>query len=126
MNDSVSVQDQLTHVMVEMRAMYGAERRIRQELAKAELEKRELLELLKDLQPIRATLPAQEPGSQDNNEPGRQLQTGASTHGSSLSLNTASRPQPLSSQLGEKGRKSSTRSLSIDYTKRKNREVTVI
>lgn len=114
--------------------MYGAERRIRQELAKAELEKRELLELLKDLQPIRAKLPTQqaprEPAGHDNSEPGRQLQKGASAHGSSLSLqlaqatNTASRPQsPL---LGEGGRKSGSRSQSVDYTKKKSREVTVI
>lgn len=114
--------------------MYGAERRIRKELAKAELEKRELLELLKDLQPIRAKLPAQqaprELGSQDNNEPSRQLQKGASTHRYSLSLqsaqatNTANRPP--SPPLGEGGRKGGSRSLSVDYTKRKNREVTVI
>lgn len=114
--------------------MYGAERRVRQELAKAELEKRELLELLKDQQPIRAKLPTQraprEPGSQDNNEPSRQLQKGASTHGSSLSLqsaqatNTTNRPpSPL---LGEGGRRGGSRSLSVDYTKRKSREVTVI
>lgn len=110
--------------------MYGAERRVRQELAKAEVEKRELLELLKDLQPIRAKLSGQqgprEPGSQDNNEPSRQLQKGVWTHASSLSLqsaqatNTANRaPSPL---LGDGGR----RSLSVDYTKRRSREVTVI
>lgn len=114
--------------------MYGAERRVRQELAKAELEKRELLELLKDLQPIRAKLSGQqatrEPGSQDNNEPSRQLQNGVWTHGPSLSLqsaqatNTANRaPSPL---LGDVGRKVGSRSLSLDYTKRKSREVTVI
>lgn len=114
--------------------MYGAERRIRQELAKAELEKRELLELLKELQPIRAKLPGQqaprEPGSQDNNEPSRQLQKGVWTHGSSVSLqsaqatNTAHRaPSP---PAGDGGRKVGSRSLSVDYTKRKSREVTVI
>lgn len=114
--------------------MYGAERRVRQELAKAELEKRELLELLKDLQPIRAKLPGQkaprEPGSLDNSEPSRQLQEAVWTHGSSLSLqsaqatNTANRaPSPL---LGDGGRKVGSRSLSVDYSKRKSREVTVI
>lgn len=121
--------------MVEMRAMYGAERRIRQELVKAELEKRELLELLKkDLQPIRAKLPSQqaprEPGSQDNSEPSRQLQKGVWTHGSSLLLqsaqgtNTAHRdPSP---PLGEGASRVGSRSLSVDYTKRKSKEVTVI
>lgn len=114
--------------------MYGAERRIRQELAKAELEKRELLELLKDLQPIRAKLPGQqalsEPGSQDNNEPSRQLQKGVWTHGSSLLLQSAQATnaanQGPSPPLGDGGRNAGSRSLSVDYTKRKSREVTVI
>lgn len=112
--------------MVEMRAVYGAERRIRQELAKAELEKRELLELLKDLQPIRAKLT----GSQENNEPSRQLQKGVWTHGASLSVQSAQARNKAnrdpSPPLGDGGRKVGGRSLSVDYTKRKSREVTVI
>lgn len=119
--------------MVEMRATYGAERRIRQELVKAELEKRELLELLKDLQPIRAKLPGQqaprEPGGQDN-EPSRQLQKGAWTHASGLLLQSAQATNMAnrapSPPLGDGSRKVGSRSLSVDYTKRKSREVTVI
>lgn len=136
------LQGQLSRMMGEMRALYGAERLIRQELAEAELEKRELLELLKDLQPIRSQPPVQQasreqsqeeqqaPGWELNPELRRQRLREASIHGSSLSLQSAqakhtSNPPP-SPQLGERGRKGGSRSMSVDYTKRKSREVTVI
>ncbi|KAJ0066047.1 hypothetical protein NL108_001277, partial [Boleophthalmus pectinirostris] len=43
------LKGQLSRVMCDVRALLGAERLRRQELAEAELEKRELLELLRDL-----------------------------------------------------------------------------
>lgn len=136
------LQGQLSRMMGEMRALYGAERLIRQELAEAELEKRELLELLKDLQPIRSQPPVrqasreqsqeeqQAPGWELNPELRRQRLREVSIHGCSLSLQSAQAIHtsnlPPSPQLGEGGRKGGSRSLSVDYTKRKSREVTVI
>lgn len=129
--------------MGDMRALLGAERLRRQELAEAELEKRELLELLKDLQPIRGQQLPLEQGPSDQNqgerrtyqweqrtEPTRQQQREASLFASSLSLQSAqvgnaSGPPP-SPHLGEGARKGGTRSLTLDCIKRKNREVTVI
>lgn len=135
-------QGQLSRVMGDMRALLGAERLRRQELAEAELEKRELLELLKDLQPIRGQLPVEQAARDQNQgeqqtprwelhaEPTRQQQREASLFASSLSLQSAqainaSGPPP-SPQLGEGVRKGGTRSLTLDCIKRKSREVTVI
>lgn len=125
--------------MCDMRALFGAERVRRQELAEAELEKRELLELLKDLQPIRGQLPAEQ-AARDQNQGEQQTSqwelrtelTGrqASLRASSLSplsahAMNASGPPP-SPQLGEGVRKGGTRSRTLDCIKRKSREVTVI
>lgn len=124
-----------------MRALLGAERLRRQELAEAELEKRELLELLRDMQPIKSQNLGEEmdrdehQGEQQTPEWGLHLGSGhqkrkASLHASSLSLHSAqavntSGPPP-SPQLGEGARKGGTRSLTLDCIKRKSREVTVI
>uniref|UniRef100_A0A087YH55 Ring finger protein 41, like n=1 Tax=Poecilia formosa TaxID=48698 RepID=A0A087YH55_POEFO len=50
------LKGQLSRVVCDMRALLGAERLRRQELAEVELEKRELLELLRDIQPTRSQL----------------------------------------------------------------------
>lgn len=126
----VSSQGQLSRVMCDMRALLGAERMRRQELAEAELEKRELLELLKGLQPIRGQLPVDQAAGDPHSEPIRQQQREATLHASSPSLQSAqavttSGPPP-SPQLGEGARKGGTRSLTLDCIKRKSREVTVI
>lgn len=131
------MQGQLSRVMCDMRALLGAERLRRQELAEAELEKRELLELLKDLQPTRSQHPVEQvateqqtPGWEIHTKPTRHQQRESSLHASSLSLHSAqainaSGPPP-SPQLGEGARKGGTRSLTLDCIKRKSREVTVI
>lgn len=136
------MQGQLSRVMCDMRALLGAERLRRQELAEAELEKRELLELLRDLQPTRSQHPVEEAargqhqgdqqtsGREPHTEATRHQQREASLHASSLSLYSAqainiSGPPP-SPQLGEGPRKGGTRSLTLDCIKRKSREVTVI
>ncbi|KAL6109193.1 uncharacterized protein ACO6RY_12385 [Pungitius sinensis] len=134
-NDVEELKVQLSCVMCDMRALLGAERLRRQELAEAELEKRELLELLRDMQPTRSQHPVeaasreQHPGAQ-HTEPTRPKQREASLQASSLSLHSAqavnvSGPPP-SPQLGEGTRKGGTRSLTLDCIKRKSREVTVI
>ncbi|XP_030012888.1 RING finger protein 151 [Sphaeramia orbicularis] len=139
-NEVEELKGQLSRVMCDMRALLGAERLRRQELAEAELEKRELLELLRDL-PTRSHPPT-EPTARDEHQgtqqnPGqlhkeltRHQQREASLHGSSLSLHSApavnaSGPPP-SPQVGERARKGGTRSLTLDCIKRKSREVTVI
>ncbi|XP_074539829.1 E3 ubiquitin-protein ligase PDZRN3-B isoform X2 [Halichoeres trimaculatus] len=141
-NDVEELKGQLSRVMCDMRALLGAERLRRQELAEAELEKRELLELLRDLQPTRSQLPV-EPGAraqlqEDLNASEwdlhsdliRHQQRESSLHASSLSLYSAQSvniPGPPSSpQLGDGVRKGGTRSLTLDCIKRKSREVTVI
>lgn len=115
--------------MCDMRALLGAERLRRQELAEAELEKRELLELLRDLQPTR-NLGEQADRDQHQGELTRHQQREASLHSSSLSLHSAQAVHtagpPPSPQLGEGVRKGGTRSLTLDCIKRKSREVTVI
>uniref|UniRef100_A0A3Q3S6G9 Ring finger protein 41, like n=1 Tax=Mastacembelus armatus TaxID=205130 RepID=A0A3Q3S6G9_9TELE len=58
-NEVEELKDQLSRVMCDMRTLLGAERLRRQELAEAELEKRELLELLRDLQPTRSQHPTE-------------------------------------------------------------------
>uniref|UniRef100_H3DLZ0 Ring finger protein 41, like n=1 Tax=Tetraodon nigroviridis TaxID=99883 RepID=H3DLZ0_TETNG len=52
-NEVEELKGQLSCLMSDMRALLGAERLRRQELAEAEVEKRELLELLKEMQPSR-------------------------------------------------------------------------
>uniref|UniRef100_A0A3Q4AJ79 Uncharacterized protein n=1 Tax=Mola mola TaxID=94237 RepID=A0A3Q4AJ79_MOLML len=129
-NEVEELKGQLSRVMCDMRALLGAERMRRQELAEAELEKRELLELLKGLQPIRGQLPLDQVAGDLHSEPIKQQQREATLHASSLSLQSAqavntSGPPP-SPQLGEGARKGGTRSLTLDCIKRKSREVTVI
>lgn len=136
------MQGQLSRVMCDMRALLGAERLRRQELAEAELEKRELLELLRDLQLTRSQNPveqaARDEHEEDQQTAGWELHTEltrhptrkASLHTSSLSLHSSqainvSGP-PTSPQLSEGARKGGTRSLTLDCIKRKSREVTVI
>lgn len=127
--------------MCDMRALLGAERLRRQELAESELEKRELLELLRDLQPTRSQHPveqaAREQHQEDPQTSGWELHTETRhqqretpLHASSLSLHSAqainvSGPPP-SPQLGEGGHMGGTRSLTLDCIKKKSREVTVI
>lgn len=128
--------------MCDMRALLAAEHLRRQELAVAELENRELLELLRDQQPTRSqhlvkqAARDQHQGDQQTSgweqltELTRHQQREASLHASSLSLHSAqaisiSGPPP-SPQLGEGVRKGGTRSLTLDCIKRKSREVTVI
>ena len=131
-----SVKGQLSRVMCDMHALLGAERLRRQELAEAELEKRELLELLRDMQPTKSQHPAQNqhqgdqqiPGWEALTEPIRHQQREVSLHASSLSLHSAQAAHAAGSsspQLGEV-RKGSTRSLTLDCIKRRSREVTVI
>jgi len=139
---SLTVQGQLFCVMCDMRALLGAERLRRQELAEAELEKRELLELLRDMQPTRSHRPVEQTsrdqhqealqtsGRELHTEPTRHKQREASLYASSLSLHSAhainiSGPPP-SPQLGEGTRKGGTRCLTLDCIERKSREVTVI
>ncbi|KAM9724414.1 E3 ubiquitin-protein ligase PDZRN3 isoform 1-T2 [Menidia menidia] len=132
-NEVEELKGQLSRVMCDMRALLGAERLRRQELAEAELEKRELLELLRNLQPTRSQRPAEQPARDQlqedlHVESTRYQQREASVHASSLSLHSASHAAgpPPSPQLGEGVRKGSTRSLTLDCIKRKSREVTVI
>lgn len=123
------LQGQLSRVMCDMRALLGAERLRRQELAESELEKRELLELLRDIQPTRSQPPAgqaardQSAGDQHTDPPQHQ-QRAASLHASPLTHCVAG--PAASPQLWEGVRKGSTRSLTLDCIKKKSREVTVI
>lgn len=118
--------------MSDMRALLGAERLRRQELAEAEVEKRELLELLRDMQPSRGRPPV---GKADRERNQGEQQT------SLWELYSESRQQqqkqrettsmcafgpPASPQLGDAARKGGTRSVTLDCIKRKSREVTVI
>lgn len=143
------VKGQLSRVMCDVRALLGAERLRRQELAEAELEKRELLEILRALQqPIRRQDPIEQPISskqevkQDVTEPTwreratsptmsqSNLQRDRVMQASTYSLPSVQSPSllvpPTSPQLGEGTRKPGVRSLTLDCIKRKNREVTVI
>lgn len=123
--------------MCDMRALLGAERLRRQELAEAELEKRELLELLRDLQPTRSPHPAEQTARdgpwgdrQTSGWEARVESREASSPASCLSLHSAqitpATGPPPSPQLGDGIHKSSARSLTLDRIKRKSREVTVI
>lgn len=127
----LSSQGQLSCLMSDMRALLGAERLRRQELAEAEMEKRELLELLKDMQPSRGRLPVEQADRERNQ--GEQQTSQWELYGESrqeqrettLQSMCASGP-PASPQLGDIVRKGGTRSVTLDCIKRKSREVTVI
>ncbi|KAM9851848.1 E3 ubiquitin-protein ligase PDZRN3 [Aulostomus maculatus] len=133
-NEVEELKAQLSRVINDMRALLGAERLRRQELAEAELEKRELLELLRDLQltrsqpPVQQNPPDEPQGDQQISRWGLQRKT--SLHASCLSLHSSQGPTvsgpPPSPQLSEGTRKGGTRSLTLDSIKRKSREVTVI
>ncbi|XP_015225914.1 PREDICTED: uncharacterized protein LOC107082005 isoform X2 [Cyprinodon variegatus] len=141
-SDVEELKGQLTRVMSDMRALLGAERLRRQELAEAEVEKRELLELLRDIQPMRSQPPTEQAARdqptgdlqasswETHSGLPRHQQREALLHASCLSLHSAQVPcaagPPASPQLGEGVRKGSTRSLTLDCIKKKNREVTVI
>ncbi|XP_068616681.1 RING finger protein 151 [Brachionichthys hirsutus] len=135
------LKGQLSLVMCDMRTLLGAERLRRHELAEAELEKRELLELLKDLQPIRSQHSAnqlakdQHQGDQETPEWNQHVEPASrlQREGSLVTPHVALRPaqainisgQP-SPQLGGGARKGGTGSLTLDCIKRKTREVTAI
>ncbi|KAK7886770.1 hypothetical protein WMY93_026391 [Mugilogobius chulae] len=142
-NEVEELKGQLSRVMCDVRALLGAERLRRQELAEAELEKRELLELLRDL-PQKTQPPAAEGGARDQREKrsenaqssewallteSSRHQRDSPVHSSSLSLHSAapnlnaSGPPPSPQLTAHRG---STRSLTLDCIKKKNREVTVI
>ncbi|KAM6968397.1 uncharacterized protein rnf41l [Aplochiton taeniatus] len=137
------LKGQMSRVMCDLCALLGAEHLRRQELAEAELEKRELLELLKDLQltrgPQSADLPSRNQPQGDKQPTGRQphgdqptriMQWEGSVQASAQSLPSAQSVNvlvpPTSPQLAEGLRKAGSRSLTLDCIKRKNREVTVI
>ncbi|XP_037130424.1 RING finger protein 151 isoform X2 [Syngnathus acus] len=141
-NEVEEVKGQLSRVICDVRALLGAERLRRQELAEVELEKRELLELLRDLHPSRNQQSADQLGQEQRQEeqqtprweptyePLRHHRRKASLNLSSPSLHS---PQalngpgcPSSPQLGDGARKSGTRSLTLDCIKKKSREVTII
>lgn len=115
-------QGQLSCLMSDMRALLGAERLRRQELAEAEVEKRELLELLKDLQPSRGR-PEQADRERDQ---GEQQTPQWELHSEPRPQSTCAPGPPASPQPGEAARKGGTRSVTLECIKRKNREVTVI
>lgn len=132
------LKGQLSRVMCDVRALLGAERLRRQELAEAELEKRELLEILRALQPTRRqeTVEQQIESQQESKEPTwrgqptRSLQRDGAMQASTQSLPSVQSLSvlvpPTSPQMEAGPRKASSRSLTLDCIKRKNREVTVI
>lgn len=116
--------------MSDMRALLGAERLRRQELAEAEVEKRELLELLRDMQPSSGRPPVEQAGGERNRAEPQTSQwevCGESRQQRETALQSMcpSGP-PASPQLGDVVRKGGTRSVTLDCIKRKSREVTVI
>lgn len=128
----LSSQGQLACLMSDMRALLGAERLRRQELAEAEVEKRELLELLKDMQPSRGRPPVEKADREQNQgeqqtspwelySESRQQQQRETTFQSMCAFGP-----PASPQLGDAVRKGGTRSVTLDCIKKKSREVTVI
>uniref|UniRef100_A0A1A7WPI0 Ring finger protein 41, like n=2 Tax=Iconisemion striatum TaxID=60296 RepID=A0A1A7WPI0_9TELE len=129
-NEVEELKGQLSRVICDMRALLGAERLRRQELAEAELEKRELLELLRDLQLTRS------PGGQQTSSWEVHMESARHQHREDMLLSSCSSLQsaqaacaagaPPSPQLGDRVRKGSTQSLTLDCIKRKSREVTVI
>ncbi|XP_072317453.1 uncharacterized protein rnf41l [Eucyclogobius newberryi] len=142
-NEVEELKGQLSRVMCDVRALLGAERLRRQELAEAELEKRELMELLRD--PPQRAQPPTEGAARDQREQrldraqssewtlltesSRQQKRESPFHASSLSLHSAQTlnapgQAPLSPQLT--AHRGGTRSLTLDCIKKKSREVTVI
>ncbi|XP_055760589.1 RING finger protein 151-like isoform X2 [Salvelinus fontinalis] len=133
-------EGQVSRVVCDVRALLGAERLRRQELAEVELEKRELLETLRSLQPCRGQRNRDEPirglyqedgpiSSQHQVEhPTRGLlragPTQASTQSLPSALPTPALYPPTSPQPGEVSQKACPRSLTLDCIK--SREVTVI
>lgn len=114
--------------MSDMKALLGAERLRRQELAEAEVEKRELLELLKDKQPSRGRQADRERSQGEQQTSQRELFSESrqqQQREASLQAMCASGP-PASPQLRDVVRKGGTRSVTLDCIKRKSREVTVI
>ncbi|XP_056142476.1 LOW QUALITY PROTEIN: RING finger protein 151 [Lampris incognitus] len=137
------LKGQLSRVMCDVRALFGAERLRRRELAEAELEKREL-ELLRDLQLFRSQQSSEQPARNRLHQGAQQL-IGWKLPGDQLvrrppwdpPLQGPSQPSTpaqsanvsapiLSPQMGEGSRKACTRSLTLDCVKRERREVTVI
>ncbi|XP_061633762.1 RING finger protein 151 isoform X2 [Phyllopteryx taeniolatus] len=141
-NEVEEVKGQLSRIMCDVRALLGAERLRRQELAEVDLEKRELLELLRDPHPARSQQSVDPTGRDQvrgdrptpewelGQEPLRRQRREASLHLSSLSLHSTpalnGSAGPPSPQTSEGARKSGTRSLTLDCIKKKSREVTVI
>ncbi|XP_061144198.1 TNF receptor-associated factor 5 isoform X3 [Syngnathus typhle] len=141
-NEVEEVKGQLSRVICDVRALLGAERLRRQELAEVELEKRELLELLRDLHPSRNQQSDDQLGQEQRQEeqqtprweptyePLRHHRRKTSLNLSSPSLHSSQALNgpgcPSSPQLGDGARKSGTRSLTLDCIKKKSREVTVI
>nr|XP_046159338.1 RING finger protein 151-like isoform X4 [Oncorhynchus gorbuscha] len=134
------LKGQVSRVMCDVRALLGAERLRRQELAEADLEKRELLEMLRSLQPCRGQRNRDEPIRGLHQEDGTirsQLQvehptrgllragpTQASTQSLPSALPIPALYPPTSPQPGEGSRMARPRSLTLDCIK--SREVTVI
>lgn len=118
-------------LMSDMQALLGAERLRRQELAEAEVEKRELLELLKEKQPSRGRRPVEQAdrernqGEQQTSQRELFSESRQQQREASLQSMCASGP-PASPQLRDVVRKGGTRSVTLDCIKRKSREVTVI
>lgn len=119
-------------MMSDMQALLGAERLRRQELAEAEVEKRELLELLKEKQPPSRGRRPVEQADRERNQGEQQTsqrelfsESRLKQREASLQSVCASAP-PASPQLRDVVRKGGTRSVTLDCIKRRSREVTVI
>ncbi|XP_061920156.1 RING finger protein 151 [Entelurus aequoreus] len=140
-NEVEEVKGQLSRVMADMRALLGAERLRRQELAEVELEKQELLELLRDLHPAKSQQSVKQVGRENLQESPQQSPAWEATYESlrhqrreiSFNLSSPSLQSPLdastspaSPQLSDGACRSGTRSVTLDCIKRKSREVTVI
>lgn len=134
------LKGQVSRVVCDVRALLEAERLRRQELAEAELEKRELLEMFRSLQPFRGQRNRDKPIRGLHQEDGtirsqhqvehptrgllRAGPTQASTQSLPSALPTPALYPPTSPQPGEGSRKARPRSLTLDCIK--SREVTVI
>ncbi|XP_052368637.1 uncharacterized protein LOC127927028 [Oncorhynchus keta] len=116
------LKGQVSRVMCDVRALLGAERLRRQELAEADLEKRELLEMLRSLQPCR--------GQRNRDEPIRGLHQEDGTIRSQLQVEHPTRgllsliPAYLPTARGGVTHGPPLSSLTLDCIK--SREVTVI
>ncbi|KAL0985359.1 hypothetical protein UPYG_G00155910 [Umbra pygmaea] len=118
--------------MVQKESLLKSEVEDLKELSEAELEKKELLEMLRTLQPYRGQQHRDETvwGQHQVNQPTRGLLNEGPTQASSqpppsASSNSTLAP-PTSPKPGEGSRKVGPHSLPIDYVERKSREVTVI